>query len=181
VGMFLVSFQVPIFLDRYLVFAAPGFALLVALSIDQLPGGRRMQVAAAAMAVLGMAGTFTPWKGHGQHPSAVVAQVNAWRDTDTPVLLHPWYYRDTYAWHMDPQLVRTPEQLQPDLEKALIFPVGTMSQLPSALADRPTIVLVDAGAGVSDASLTIGTLRRGWPLTDSVQADRKVWVYRFRR
>ncbi|HOY29126.1 MAG TPA: glycosyltransferase family 39 protein, partial [Flavobacteriales bacterium] len=40
-GMFMVSFVVPMFLDRYLVFAAPGFALAVAISVDTLLPKRR--------------------------------------------------------------------------------------------------------------------------------------------
>ncbi len=35
-GMFLVSYCVPIFLDRYLVYAAPGFCLMAAASLDQM-------------------------------------------------------------------------------------------------------------------------------------------------
>ena len=61
-GMYLASYAAPMFLDRYLIYAAPGFALLVALSSQALAVGERAGRIIGACAVVGMAVTFTPWK-----------------------------------------------------------------------------------------------------------------------
>ena len=50
----------------------------MALSIGQLPGGQRVNLAASSIAVIGMAWTFTPWKGNGLHPGAVVYRRGDW-------------------------------------------------------------------------------------------------------
>jgi hypothetical protein len=48
--------------------------------------------------------------------------------------------------------------------------------------DRSSIILVDAGALFTDpASGLRQTLSRAFPSVDSVEADRKVWVYRYAR
>lgn len=97
-GMFLVSFVVPIFLDRYLVYAAPGFALLVALSIGGLHVPMRASNALVAIVMVGMAFTFTPWKDSGRHPSRVVAQVNKWASVDHTFHVVPrWYWLNYLA------------------------------------------------------------------------------------
>lgn len=178
-GMFFASLIAPIFLDRYLIFAAPGFFLLVAGSLLQvIPTGQWTNLPATVM-VLSTAISFTPWKSNELHPSNVIAQVNAWKK-DEMVLIQPAYYEDTYAWHIEKSLVRDPSQLRKTLNMSGIYPVNNVRDLPSELDNTPSVILVDAWSSLSDPEGSLKhSLRDTYQMIDSVQADRKVWVYRF--
>jgi hypothetical protein len=180
-GMFAVSFVVPMFLDRYLVYAAPGFALLAALSVETIATMDRLRNVLATLIGLGMVVTFTPWKDNGLHPSRVVQQVEAWRSPGAPVLLYPWYYMHTYAWHADRDLLDVPENLQANLAKGFVYPVDEQGELPVDLGALNTLVLVVAANEVERTTALRSGLRSSLPEVDSVEADHKVWVYRFGR
>lgn len=181
-GMFAVSFAVPMFLDRYLVYAAPGFALLVALSMRAVTRDPRVSTGLSAVAVLGMAATFTPWKDTGRHPSRVVMRVREWQAG--PVIIQPPWYDLTFLYASDNHECFT----LPGAERTFCMGKGSMwttedaASLPIDPAVEEQVVLVDAGAQLVDPSGSVkAALRAALPKVDSVEADHRVWVYRFRR
>ncbi len=180
-GMFLVSFLFPIYLDRYLLFASIGFYLLVAGSASMLPGGRQVRWIMSAGCVLAMALTFKPWKGNDQHPSQVVAQVNTWRDGNTAVIIQPAWYDLTYSWAMDPKLYAGVAPVEMALRERLVFPV-IGNEIPPLDSTLTTVVHIDAWASLTDPEQhVLNSLRAHYVQVDSVEADRKVWLRLFRK
>lgn len=179
-GMFAVSFAVPMFLDRYLVYAAPGFALLVALSAEALFSRRAAQRSAMAVLGLGMAATFTPWRDTGAHPSRVVQVEQEWCADGCSVEVLPRWYWLTHLAAKDIHSLRRPT----DQHMAYFAGSGRRSdaQVPSAPLDTmPNAIVIDAGAHLVDPERSwYRELRAIYPHVDSVEADRKVRVYRFR-
>ncbi len=176
-GMFLVSYRVPMFLDRYLVYAAPGFCLLAATSMSLLVSGRWAWAPSAAI-VGSMAVTFTPWKDDGHHPSRIVAQVRTWCSDQCTLQVEPsWYWLNFLAAE--------------DISKLRSYdghgtkrPIGEDPRsVSSALPESSgTEIVVDAGSLIEDPSRRwYSALKRTHPTVDSVESDIKVWVYRFRR
>ncbi|MCB0763617.1 MAG: glycosyltransferase family 39 protein [Flavobacteriales bacterium] len=179
-GMFLVSYLVPVFLDRYLIYAAPGFALLVALSTVRLGLPKRYGVVLSGVIVAGMAVTFRPSKDTGRHPSQVVAQVDALCDGSCSIEIVPrWYWLNYIA-------ARNIDALRNDLSHVLgtgeQFQVNDSTRTSWTDPDPDNLIVVDAG--VAELGMD-----RSWraeyaashPQVDSVEADHKVRVYRFRR
>lgn len=172
IGMFALSFVVPMFLDRYLVYAAPGFALLAATGLTRMLAGTRWAALPAAAVVLGMALTFTPWSDDGRHPSRVVAQVEAWCGGSCTTEVHPAWYRLNY------QAADDLEGLRRDLAQV---PVGP-STVSADHGDPDHVIVVDATGGVVGGERSWRKRHRvNYPQVDSVEADHKVWVYRFGR
>jgi hypothetical protein len=170
-GMFLVSFVVPMFLDRYLVFAAPGFALAVAVSAETLLPKHRTGNLLASIPVLGMLMTFTPWKPNPRQPVQVAEQVRTWCAEGCEVMVVPaWYWLNYLA-------VQDLDQLREDQSDRL-----NGADRKTAPPSVDPVVVVDASGDLMD-------LDRSWrwemamtlPVVDSTQADHKVWVYRFSR
>jgi len=181
-GLFLVSFAVPVFLDRYLVFGAPGFALAVATALGQVSDDRRVTTAIPVAAVLGMAFTFHPWQGKGRDPSKAVEQALRWQEGEHPVLIAPGYFALTYAWHLDKELLRGPKPLELALIERNVFRVDHPDHFVALESDEEAVILVDAASRITDPEQrTKGHLRDHWPRVDSVEVDHKLWVYRFRR
>ena len=170
-GMFLVSFVVPMFLDRYLVFAAPGFALVVAVSAETLLPKHTIGNLLASIPGLGMLYTFPPWKPTPRQPLQVAEQVRTWCAKGCELMVVPaWYWLNYLA-------VQDLEQLREDQSERLN---GTGRK--TAASSVSPVVVVDASGDLMD-------LDRSWrwemsstlPMVDSTQADHKVWVYRFSR
>lgn len=175
IGLFLVSFVVPVYVDRYLVWAAPGFALAVAASLAQVPQAR-LHTALSVAACASMLLTLAPWKDNGRRPSRVVAQVNAWSTPHRTVVLFPHHYELTYAYHLDDRLFRTDSSLSRGLAERRTIAVYLHDSLP-ALDPMGPVLLVRSGDGFP---ALYARLRSGYPAIDSVEADHRVWVYRFR-
>jgi mannosyltransferase len=170
-GMFLVSFVVPMFLDRYLVFAAPGFALAVAISADALLPKHRIGHLLASIPVLGMLITFTPWESNERQPVHLAEQVRAWCTEGCELMVVPaWYWLNYLA-------VKDLDQLQAD-QRERLSGAASMHQ-PNGTGP---VVVVDASGDLADLDRSWRwELARTLPMVDSTQADHKVWVYRFSR
>lgn len=169
-GLYLVSQWKPMFLDRYLVFAAPGFAVLVAVSIEALRLPARWTTLCGAAATLGMALTFVPWRAGVYQPSRVAVQVEAWCGNECHVeVVPPWYWLNLKAAEGISNLKGDLSHL---LDADVLFPdSGQAAALGSYL-------LVDAsGTGQGDALRD--HLRQRYPLMDEVEADHRVRVFRF--
>lgn len=105
-GLWLVQWWVPAYVDRYLLFASPGFYLAAAYGLAQFVPTSRARWLAPVAGVVGMAVSFTPWQVNGNRPDRVAAQVRAWQaeDPERAVVVHPFWYKPT-LWA---QLERSP-------------------------------------------------------------------------
>lgn len=167
-GLFLVSYWVPVYLDRYLVFAAPGWALLVGTSLAMLP--KRFTTPATLLLSFGLLASFRPWERSAHTPESVVRQVEQWRQTApcASVSVVPAWYRLTYRFaedrerfaNEDPALLHSHE-LEPGQEAC------------------KTLILVDADPPDAGSIALLDQLRSTYSITDSVLTSHKVWVKLF--
>lgn len=181
IGMFAISFVVPVYIDRYLYFASPAFYLLVAMAATVQLNSRQPVWLLPAGAVLGMFATFTPWKSNGIHPSAVKAQVEAWREGNTTVMIQPEWYDLTYGWQLDPVLFKGAAPIAIALHERGIFPIPA-AEMPALDSTVATVVHIDSWASLTDPGHEVlNELRKRYTQVDSVEADKKVMVRRFRK
>ncbi len=182
VGLFLVSLAVPVFLDRYLLFAAPGWCLLVAQGLLCSWPSRRMGLLLAGVGVGGMAFTFDPARSPIGEPQQVVAVARAMGRDRAPVLVMPSWYAYAYAWHVDPALFGHRGSWPDALAAHGIVVVDDPLRPPDAALKADTLLLVDAGSALVDPGRALERAlaqRLGAP--DVVEADRGVRVLRFRQ
>ncbi|MBK8948987.1 MAG: hypothetical protein IPM68_09065 [Flavobacteriales bacterium] len=181
-GLFVLSQRVPVFLDRYLLFAAPGWCLLVAHALLNALPWRQVGWALAAVGVSGMALSFEPGRGPEGRPERVVAVAQAMGKGRAPVLLIPGWYAHTYAWQVDPTLFAHTGPWTDALAARGIHPVDDPMHPPAVVFTADTLVLVDAGTRLVDPDRSVERAlneRLGEP--DAVEADRGVHVLRYRR
>lgn len=170
-GMFLVSFWIPVFHDRYLVFAAPGFAILVSASISAVPTPPKGSAFLSGAAVAAMAITCTPWSKGRYEPSRTVELVNQWCHGDCHVEVVPSWYWLNYLAAKDIAQLRVDQR--PLLESTLLVPDRTQAK------GLGTYILIDASGSDEFAGLR-ARLRESYPMADSVEADHRVWVQAYR-
>ncbi len=171
-GMFAISFMVPMFLDRYLVYAAPGFALLVAVSVHSIPMPKRAAGWLAAATVVGMGITFSPWAAGLRHPKQVLRVADDQCTRRCSVQVVPaWYWLNFLA---AADITRLKHDRSDLLGAGVHIPaLDEVDQV------GPT-VLVDA-SGNDTFRATKDALLRSYGRVDSLEADHRVWVYRFSR
>ncbi len=180
IGMFLISFLFPIYLDRYLLFASIGFYLLVAQAAVALTPSKTWGWLLPTGCVVAMAVTFFPWKSNGLHPSQVVAQVENWKEGPTAVIIQPAWYDLTYAWASDPALFQGAAPLELAMLARDQFPVMG-SAMPVLDSTITTVIHIDSWASLTDPGHDVlNGLRTRFLQVDSVEADKKVMVRRFR-
>ena len=168
-GMFAISYIVPMFLDRYLVYAAPGFALLIALSIDLMPVGAKSRSGLAVLAIGGIAATFNPGAKSVRQPSRVVQAVEARCPQPCSLRITPsWYWLNYLA-------AEDLDQLKNDQSNLLTCGIRS----PNGVTGR-TALLVDATGSFGQARSLLAP-EEGLAIIDSVEADHRVWVYWFGR
>ncbi len=175
IGMFLVSYIAPMYLDRYLVYAAPGFLLLVAQAVP-ISDNKRISWILPAMLVLAMGATYRPWKTEWPEPGKVVAAAEASRRNDArPVLIHPYWFSHAYAWHLDRDLLRHPAELEKELIQRGVVPIHTLEALADVQAERS--ILICSG----DDPIEEQVVQQGWTVMDRSWPDRKTVILELAR
>jgi hypothetical protein len=180
--VFAVSHRVPLFLDRYLVFAAPGFALLLAVSMELVPWPHvRWSLVIGAVFVLGMALTFPYGSTSAERPSAVMRQVERLRNGGMVLVQPPWYL-STLAWQVDRSLLTAPKDLVARTAALGIHGLRDGEDLAGLGSLPDTVVLVDAWAALTDPNAQVlGHLRVHYATEESCEPSPKVVVRRFTR
>jgi uncharacterized membrane protein len=145
VGLWVVQWWVPAYLDRYLLFASPGFYLATAYGLVHCDPGGHVRWLAPVVGVLGMVITFTPWKTNGNQPDRVAAQVRTWQEENAgrPVVVRPFWYKPTLWAHMERSPAPAP-WLDPWSERY------DDARLPGPLEDRGSFILVYASPATGD-------------------------------
>ncbi len=100
-GMFLISYYVPMFFDRYLIFCLPAYYLLVPLSINNLFFSERKRIIALSLLVVSFAlgQDLDPKKK--QPVSKVVHLIKKNKNQATLVIVKPAYFLPIMAYHLN--------------------------------------------------------------------------------
>ncbi len=174
IGMFLVSFMVPMYLDRYLIYASPGFYLLSAVSLHSLVPFPKWKLVPSALVVLLMVFTFQLRNTSWPKPSEVVRTAEELKQGNNAiVLIHPWWYAHTYAWHLDRELFRDPDRLIEKLDERSIIPIH---EIPSITIGPEQNLVIAVIAGAEEGRQFTEFLAREQITTRTIEPDRNVRV-----
>jgi len=150
--IFIVSYKLPMFFDRYLVFLSIAFYLLIGQSIVYICGSRKiLYYGLSTLAIAGMLLTFHPNLDNHRRLKNVVEIVQNLKDKDTPVIICPEWFDLGFTYYYDQDYFRDYGNLRLDLQNELIFPVNHPEQIPENIIDRsPSVILVEEWPEVAD-------------------------------
>jgi 4-amino-4-deoxy-L-arabinose transferase-like glycosyltransferase len=100
-GMFILSYWVPMFHDRYLVHTVGGFILLVAISSVSVIKLPVVKWVIPSLMIVFFIATSDRNIDNGRHTKEAVEKVQELRDTATRVVLYPKYRIFGYAYYFD--------------------------------------------------------------------------------
>lgn len=104
-GMFLLSYRVPMYISRYLIFVLPAWYLLLSMAIDHLITKKKARLAVMASLILCFAFTIQldPDKKRSVKPVADLAKEYLDKDPDAAILLYPSDHMLAFAYHATPE------------------------------------------------------------------------------
>ena len=142
-AIFLLSYKLPMFLDRYLVFVSFAFYLLVGQAIVYISGSRKiLYYILSAIAVGGMLATFHPDLDNHRRPKKVAEIIHGLKNKETPVLLCPEWLDLGFTYYYNQEYFRDYGNIRRDLQNEIIFPLNHPEQIPKNIISGSTSVIL---------------------------------------
>ena len=127
--MFFVSFKIPMFLDRYVIFISPGFYLLVAISISYLMKPAKWFYIFGLGSVCLMAVTFTPNVDNNRRIREVVEKVKELKKDNSIVYICPEWLDLGFTYYYNNNYFRQYKDYREKLGSENIFPINSAAQM----------------------------------------------------
>jgi len=142
-AIFLFSYRIPMFLDRYLVFTSIAFYLLVAQAIVYTWGSRKIIFyVLSVLAFGGMLLTFNPNIDNHRRLKKVIEVIHDLKKKETPVLMCPEWLDLGFTYYYNPEYFKDYGNLRQNLQKESIFPVSHPDQIPPGIMEKATSVIL---------------------------------------
>ncbi|MCB2194615.1 MAG: glycosyltransferase family 39 protein [Bacteroidetes bacterium] len=160
--MFVLSFKVPMFHDRYLVFLSVALYILIAISIHYLLPKFKYKYFLDALVILMFIVTFNPNVDNKRHTKEAVAKVKELRDEQTLVIISPYYFMPTFTYYYDTEYFKLTDRNIPytamneKLTSENIYSVYAMNQnLNEKLESFNKVIFLDAAADFANPNNNI--------------------------
>ena len=182
VFMFVISFWVPMFLDRYLMFIAIGFCVLVALSTDFILQKPKFRLIIPGFICLLFIVSVKPNKTNKREVRETVQLVKELENDSTLVLVAPVHFSLNFIYYYDRDLFREPdgEKVRSELGKKSLYCINSLENID--YKNRKRIVLVDAASNFSAPNNNIlNTLNAEFNQTKKHHIEEIFDIYEFER
>lgn len=186
-GMFVVSFWMPVFLDRYLMFAAVGFYLLLAFAADSLIEAKGWKFLIPGIFCILFLATSKPGLSTKRNVREVVRTINHFqKGHQTAVLFCPRHFCLNIAYYYDRDIFRQTDPADfygPVISELNARSLTGINHIREAdLQGRNRVVFLDAAAGFSFPDNGIlDLLQKDFHLKRKVVIDAFFVVYEFER
>ncbi len=155
-SMFLVSFKIPMFLDRYTVFISAGFYLLVSVALNSLCRGTKPAWILMTVFILMMAVTFHPGVDNKRRLSDAVNFISGNKTQRTSVIICPQWLEYGFAYHYSQPVFRDYKHLRTLLNREGIYPANDLSLLDTVkLRNSEQVLLFEEWSSVADPGQTL--------------------------
>lgn len=144
--MFLISFKVPMFLDRYLLFCSIPFYFLLSQIIFHFTLKEKAQITAAVLFVMCLILTTTLNPSNKRNVKELTALVKDLKKPGDIIYIAPDYSKLEFIYHYNIVYFKDYKNLNENLKKDNIFPVKDISEVKSEpLNYGKLIILLDCG------------------------------------
>ncbi|MFA5417710.1 MAG: glycosyltransferase family 39 protein [Bacteroidales bacterium] len=108
--MFTVSFWIPMFIGRYLIFLSIGYYLLLAMSSIYLVKNKRYQLVIPGILLMLFVFTIKLNVGNKRHVKETIAKIVELKDENTVVLVCPQFFDLNFTYYYDPEIFKEANQ-----------------------------------------------------------------------
>jgi mannosyltransferase len=181
--MFAISYWVPMYLDRYLIFVTPAYYLIIAVSASFVLNNVKFKNAIFGVFVLLFVFTFNPNKDNKSHAKEIVTKVIELKDKNTSVVICHSYFMLNFAYYYSKDIFSEMDngnhyvRLSKRLRDENIFPVNSAEYISFS---SPRIIFVDVAANSSFPDNNIyNSLTKKYQLKNKYQFNDQLNVYEF--
>jgi mannosyltransferase len=151
--MFVLSFWIPMFIDRYLIFLTIPFYLLITIAANSLVKNPKMVALIQWVLVLLFLVTSKPNLDNQRPVKEVMNKISALKTANTAVYFCPQHFIFNYAYYYNRLLFETPTEKDPYLKMTNsvandhIYGIHNFSEIDTTRLEK--IIYLDAGADFS--------------------------------
>ncbi|MCW3078264.1 MAG: protein with oligosaccharyl transferase domain [Bacteroidetes bacterium] len=181
-GMFLLSYKIPMYIDRYLIFILPAWYLLLALSITFLFKNPKVLYSFIALLIISFAVSMQLKPKVRRDVAAAVEYVKLHKELHTIVLVHDFDFIPTFAYHYNKSYFTSVEDQQEyysmckKLEADKILSVQKAEELKETYSHVPVIYL---DANPHSPNLILDSLQKNHVLKEKKFFENGYYVYLF--
>ncbi len=143
---FIISFKIPVFLDRYLIFIMPAFYITLALSVNYLFRSKLWFNLVSIFLISITIFSFNMNVSNNRFANKIIIQTKLLKTNETKIIICPNQYKLTFAYHYYIESFKDFKNLMQNLNKDKIFPVYNHIELNSILKPKDDIIYIDAHA-----------------------------------
>jgi uncharacterized membrane protein len=157
VFMYLVSFKIPMFIPKYMVYMLPGYYLTLSIFLtritEKLP---KIRLALAVIAIVLMAVTSRPAEGNNRQPKETAEFVKSKLNDSTLVFLCPPWIDLNFSYYYNINIFNDFGNVRHRLNEEKIYAVYNFKEQQNLLLESAkSVVFVDAWSELTDPEGTI--------------------------
>lgn len=155
--MFIVSFKLPMFIDRYLTHVSIGFFLLIAIAINQFKDFKWTNRILTGLTIILIIVTTDLKSGHLPNRKSLVKEVVKNKDEKTAIILCPPWLDLEIIYHYNLAYFQDFNNARALFKKDNFFAVHNKSELPSEkeLEKFNRVIFLDSWSHLTDPNKTI--------------------------
>lgn len=145
---FSVSFKIPIFLDRYLIFIMPAFYITLSLIINYIFQSKVSISIFSILLISIMIFSFNLNESNNRFANDIIIQTKKLKTPNTKIIICPKYYNLTFSYYYNKESFKDYNNFNLNLHKENIYPVYSQNELNNILSPSDKIIYIDAHADV---------------------------------
>ena len=182
--MFIISYWIPMFLDRYLIFVSLGFYLVLSLCSSYIISQRKYKLILPGILVVLFAVTFNPNVDNKRHVKETVEKVKELKDKRTKVLICPQHFIYNFTYYYSSEIFKEIDNQNPsykiseNLIKQNIYTINNINEVDLSGCNK--IIFLDAASQFSfPENNIINILEKTYKLKDTYKFYEIFNVYEF--
>jgi mannosyltransferase len=179
--MYLISFLVPMFIPKYLVFLLPAYYLSVSILVFRLTEKfKKLQLGVGAVAAILMAATSNPANGNNRQPKEMAECVKSKLTKQTSAYICPPWIDINFAYYFNSGIFSDFGNVETRLKSENIYPIYNGKEINAeTLRNSNDVLFIDCWYQVTDPEGSILNTLRNTFSKEEVTEFKGYKVYRF--
>ena len=149
--MFLVSYRIPMFIDRYILYTSIPFYIFIAILINSIFQNKKLKIIASVIFIGSMIFTINLNPDNFRRMKDLVTLVKELKTTNSAVFIAPDYADLGFTYHYNPEYFKNYKNYKKLLKSENIFPVATETETASFFSKVFTkCIYIQAGSEFQD-------------------------------
>ena len=145
-GLFIISWIIPVFVDRYLLFTSIYFYLLISYSLVNLTSNVKLNLIIAFVPVTIMFATLDLKKGKRTKTNAMTEFVSPMMEEPVSVIITPVWFDVNFTYYYNREWFKYTQHLNDTLKSHSIFLANHAENIPVLNSNFP-VILIDNNTG----------------------------------